>query len=53
MDWNNMKILYVEPNYTKRLVSETLHIKDETSALNLKPNCEMLDNSDLLGPLKA
>jgi len=33
-DWTNVKILDTEDNYYKRLVSEMLHIKEQSNGLN-------------------
>ena len=33
-DWENMKILNDEPSYVKKSVSEMIHIKKQTLALN-------------------
>lgn len=44
-DWDNVKILDVETNYHKRLVSEMLHIKEQKNGLNLNKDTEMLSDS--------
>jgi len=33
---NNVSVLYFEPNYNKRLISEMLHIKKHVNSINLK-----------------
>ncbi|XP_018398305.1 PREDICTED: uncharacterized protein LOC108776248 [Cyphomyrmex costatus] len=43
-DWNNTKIMDYEPNYNKRLISETLHIKEQLNGINLKKDTESLDD---------
>jgi len=34
-DWENYKILNVEPNYNKITISEMIHIKEQKNELNL------------------
>jgi len=41
-DWENCKILNVEPNY-KIIISETIHIKEQKNGLNLNTDTEFLD----------
>jgi len=33
-DWENVKILDTKSNYNKRLISEMLHIKEQTNGIN-------------------
>lgn len=42
-DWDNIKILDKEKFWTKRLISETLHIKRQSHGLNLHTDTELLD----------
>jgi len=44
-DWNNVSILDNEPHYTKRLVSEMLHIKHQSNSINIKEDTDLLDSS--------
>jgi len=44
-DWTNVKILNTEADYCKRLVSEMLHIKEQSNGLNAQKDTELLDNS--------
>jgi len=44
-NWNDIKILDSEPNYNRRLISEMLHIKEQTNGINLKKDTEFLDES--------
>lgn len=44
-DWDNVSILDSEPHYTKRLISEMLHIKNQLNSINIKENIELLDSS--------
>jgi len=44
-NWNDIKILDSEPNYNRRLISEMLHIKEQTNEINLKKDTEFLDES--------
>jgi len=43
-DWNNVEILDVERFYTKRMISEMLHIKLQDNSLNLQTDTERLDD---------
>jgi len=43
-DWNNVEILDVERFYTKRLISEMLHIRLQDNSLNLQTDTECLDD---------
>jgi len=43
-DWNNIKILDTERNYFKRLISEMLHIREQSHGLNAQKDTEMLDS---------
>jgi len=42
-DWNNIKIMDLEPNYNKRLISEMLHIKEQKNSINSQKDIELLD----------
>jgi len=42
-DWENVKILDVERNYKKRLISEMIHIKKQKSGLNSQQDTDLLD----------
>jgi len=42
-DWKNVRILDSESNYNKRLISEMLHIKEQSNGINLMK--EFLDDS--------
>jgi len=44
-DWKNVKILDSESNYNKRLISEMLHIKEQSNGINLMKDTEFLDDS--------
>ena len=46
-EWNDVKILDKEPVYNKRLISEMLHIRSQTSSLNKQEDTEQLPNSYL------
>jgi len=52
-NWENVKILDTEANFYKRMVSEMLHIKEQTNGLNAQTDTELLDNaySDVLDML--
>jgi len=43
-NWKNIKILDSESNYNKKLISETLHIKEQINYINLKKDRESLDD---------
>ena len=43
-NWDTVKILDKEPNYTKRLTSEMLHIKKQKMGLNIHNDTEHLEN---------
>src|SRR5580765_4877079 len=45
MDWDNVKILDHETNYYKRLIAETIHIKQQKNSLNAMDDTEYLDRS--------
>jgi len=45
MDWKNTKILDIEPNYYKRLISEMIYIKTQDNGLNSVEDIECLDSS--------
>jgi hypothetical protein len=42
-DWDNTCILDHEPNYQKRLISEMIHIKEQTNGINSNKDTELLD----------
>jgi len=42
-DWKDVRILDSESNYNKRLISEMLHIKEQSNGINLKKDTEFLD----------
>ena len=44
-DWSNVRVLDSEPNYSKRLISEMLHIKEQHNGINLQKDTELLDES--------
>jgi len=44
-NWNDAKILDSESNYNKRLISEMLHIKEQSNGINLMKDTEFLDES--------
>jgi len=44
-DWNNVKIVDSEPNYNKRLISEMLHIGEQSNGINSQKDTEFLDDS--------
>ena len=43
-DWDNPKILNHDRNYYKRLISETIHIKQQHNGLNASGNSKHLDS---------
>jgi len=43
-DWNKVKILDTEPNYSKRLILVS-HIKEQFSSINSQKDIEFLDNA--------
>jgi len=43
-DWNQVKILDTELNYNKRLISEILHIKEQSNSINSQKDTEFLDD---------
>jgi len=45
MDWNDVRILDCESNYYKRLISETIHIKQQKNSLNLIDDIDLLDKA--------
>lgn len=53
-DWKGTKILDVEANYHKRLISEMLHIKEQCNGLNSNKDTELFNDSyfDILEELK-
>jgi len=50
-DWDNVKILDLESNYNKRLISEMIHIKKQKDGLNAQTDTALLDPiyNDLFG----
>jgi len=44
-DWNNVKILDIESNYNRRLVSEMLHIREQKRGINSQKDTEFLNES--------
>lgn len=44
-DYDNVEILNIEPSYHKRLISETIHIKNQKSGLNLQNDTESFDKA--------
>jgi len=44
-NWNDVRILDSESNYNKRLISEMLHIKEQSNGINLMKDTEFLDES--------
>jgi len=47
-DWDNVKILDTERNYFKRLISEMLHIREQSYGLNAQKDTEMLDSAFIM-----
>jgi len=43
MNWNDIKIVDNEPSYSKRLISEMIHIKKQSYDLNKQSDTELLD----------
>jgi len=43
-NWKNVRIIDIESNYNKRLISETLHIKEQLNGINFKKDTESLDD---------
>ena len=41
--WNDVKILDIEPNWKKRLISEMIHIKTNPSNINKRQDTEGLN----------
>ena len=41
--WNDVKILDIEPNWKKRLISEMIHIKTNPSNINKRQDTESLN----------
>ncbi|XP_011864472.1 PREDICTED: uncharacterized protein LOC105560198 [Vollenhovia emeryi] len=52
-DWDNTLILDVERNWNKRLISEMIHIKQQTNGIHSQTDTELLDDSyfDLIDKL--
>ena len=44
-DWDNVKILDIESNYHKRLISEMIHIKEQKHGINNNTDTDLLDNA--------
>jgi len=44
-DWKDVRILDSEANYNKQLISEMLHIKEQSNGINLMKDTEFLDES--------
>jgi len=42
MNWDEAKILDIEPSYTKRIVSEMIHIKKQSKGLNKQSDTDLL-----------
>jgi len=49
MNWSETTILDIEPSYTKRIVSEMVHIKKQKNALNKQSDTDLL--SDMYLPI--
>lgn len=45
MNWSNVQILDHETNYYKRLISETIHIKQQKNGLNINEDTDLLDKT--------
>lgn len=43
-DWNGVQILNVERSWHKRIISEMIHIKNQTLSINAQSNTLLLDN---------
>lgn len=41
-DWDHVEILDKETNYSKRLISEMLHIKEQHNSINRQTDTELL-----------
>jgi len=44
-NWNNVNILDSESNYNKILISEMLHIREQSNAINSQKDTEFLDDA--------
>jgi len=44
-DWNNVHILDNEPSWSKRIISEMIHIKTQSNGLNKQSDTEILSDS--------
>jgi len=44
-DWDKTKIMDIESRYSKRIISEMIHIKEQKVSLNLNSDTELLDES--------
>jgi len=44
-DWDDMKILDVERNYSRRLISEMINIKCQNKSINLQTDTESLSRA--------
>ncbi|KYN50362.1 hypothetical protein ALC62_15472, partial [Cyphomyrmex costatus] len=49
-NWENVKILDIEPSYNKRLISEILHIKRQKHAINRQNDTESLSGDAVVSP---
>jgi len=49
MNWNGAQILDIEPSFTKRIVSEMIHIKKQSKSLNKQSDTDLL--SDIYLPI--
>jgi len=49
LNWEEAKILDIEPSYTKRIVSEMIHIKKQSKGLNKQSDTDLL--SDIYLPI--
>lgn len=52
-DWEKVRILDIESNFNRRIISEMINIKEQKNGINLNKDTDMLDESyfDLLGKL--
>jgi len=44
-DWDDVKILDVERNYSRRLISEMINIKCQNKSINLQTDTEFLSRA--------
>jgi len=47
MNWNGAQILDIEPSFTKRIVSEMIHIKKQSKGLNKQSDTDLLSDTYL------